>query len=88
MVVASMVASTVDLVMSWSSSTTEPVVLPNSPRTVLMTRCFTAKPVWLWAGSMVQLLVPARASAGTAARSTAAMRAMRFIGFSPLLTLG
>src|SRR3954468_709997 len=48
----SMVAFTLDLVMSLSSSIAEPLTLVNRPCTLLMPRWRTVKPMVLWAGSI------------------------------------
>src|SRR6266478_8720867 len=68
-VFASMVISTVDLLMSRSSQFTVPVTPLNCPRTVEIIRCFTANPAAVCCGSICQVVVVAAAeTAKTAAR--------------------
>src|SRR5258708_34351043 len=65
----SMVTSTVDLAMSLSSTTTEPVTLLNAPRTGEMAKWRTENCADECAGSIFHSVVPAAAgSDGTAAR--------------------
>src|SRR6266700_6471514 len=69
-VFASMVISTVDLLMSCSSQFTVPVTPLNCPRTVEIIRCFTANPAAVCCGSICQVVVGAAAeTAKTAARA-------------------
>src|SRR5580704_14634403 len=71
-----MVTSTEDLVMSLSSSWTEPFTLVNAPRTVEIIKCLTANCADECAGSICQVEVAAEAGRERAAASPA-VTAMR-----------
>src|SRR6266705_5421313 len=71
-VVASIVTSTTDLVMSWSSQAIVPVTLWNSPRTVEIIRCFTANCAEVCCGSIRQLELADNAGSDRTAASPAA----------------
>src|ERR1700694_2837531 len=81
MVVTSIVASAFDFAGSCSSYWTVPVVLPNRPWTVVMTRCFTAKDEVECTGSMFQVVVSAEAASGKKAATASVKRRFMYSPF-------